>query len=219
MSEESVVIVCPNPKCRREIEKPILLTVLSATPPKEYEACPYCFTDLTPEPQVEKEDGPEPIEAEEGLDEEEEMELTTDSEVSVLEKVKSGPSFLKRVKSWIPRAGNAPNEERQKLEEPEAEPVFREEEEEIREEPKTEPYVGEEPEEAPETEPVAEAEPEETPEVTETELTDTKEDECSGCPDEFGYLANRPPDTPIPSQCLVCPKMVDCMLCPRESDE
>ena len=127
MSEESVVIVCPNPKCRREIEKPILLTVLSATPPKEYEACPYCFTDLTPEPQIEKEDAPEPIETEEGLDEEEEMELTTDSEVSVLEKVKSGPSFLKRVKSWIPRAGNAPNEERQKLEEPEAEPIFKEE--------------------------------------------------------------------------------------------
>ncbi len=221
MSEESVVIVCPNPKCRREIEKPILLTVLSATPPEEYEACPYCFTDLTPKPRIEKEDVPEPIvEAEEELNEEEEMELTTDSEVSLLEKVKSGPSFLKRVKSLIPRSGDSQKEKRQKPEEPEAEPVAIKEEKTTEEEPETEPYVGEESEEAPETEPVAEAEPEEAPEMLpETELEDKKEDECSGCPDEFGYLANRPPDTPIPSQCLVCPKMVDCMLCPRESDE
>lgn len=34
----------------------------------------------------------------------------------------------------------------------------------------------------------------------------------TGCPQDFGYLANRPKDTPIPQECLVCPKMVDCML-------
>jgi hypothetical protein len=219
LSEESVVVICPNPKCRREIGKPILLTVLSVTPPKEYEACPYCFTDLTPEPQTEKEEVPEPtVEAEEMLDEEEETASTNEPETSVLEKVKAGPSFLKRVRSWIPRAGSA-QEESQKPEEPEVAPVAIEEEKTTEEEPETEPYVGEESEEAPKTEPVVEAEPEEVPKVPETELTDKKEDECSGCPDEFGYLANRPPDTPIPSQCLVCPKMVDCMLCPRESDE
>jgi hypothetical protein len=36
--------------------------------------------------------------------------------------------------------------------------------------------------------------------------------EFSGCPHEFGYLANRPSDTPIPQQCMLCPKIVDCML-------
>jgi len=216
LSEESVVVVCPNPKCRREIGKPILLTVLSVTPPKEYEACPYCFTDLTPEPQIEKENVPEPtVEAEERLDEAEETASTSETETSLLEKVKPSPSFLKRVKSWIPRAGNAQKEERQ-LEEPKAEPIVKEEEKRTEEEPETEPDIGKEPEEAPKTEPAVKAEPKEVPE---TELADKKEDECSGCPGEFGYLANRPPDTPIPPQCLVCPKMVDCMLCPRESDE
>jgi len=53
------VVVCPNPKCRREIEEPILLTILSVTPPKEYEACPYCFANLEPEPKIEQKDVPE----------------------------------------------------------------------------------------------------------------------------------------------------------------
>lgn len=200
MSKESIVVVCPNPRCRREIEEPILLTILYVTPPKKYEACPYCFTDLTPEPQIEKEEIPEPkLEEDEALDEEEETASTAKSETSVLEKVKAGPRFLKRVKSLIPRSGGPQKEKRQELEEPQAEPFVREEPEEL---PKTEPLVIEEPEEVPTM-----------------ELADKKEEEASGCPGEFGYLANRPPNTPIPSQCLVCPKMVDCMLSPRESDE
>lgn len=36
--------------------------------------------------------------------------------------------------------------------------------------------------------------------------------EENGCPQKFGYLANRPKDAPIPPECLLCPKMVDCML-------
>jgi len=40
--------------------------------------------------------------------------------------------------------------------------------------------------------------------------------EETGCPQKFGYLANRPKDTPIPQECLLCPKMVDCMLGTRE---
>ena len=39
-----------------------------------------------------------------------------------------------------------------------------------------------------------------------------KERKTSGCPQDFGYLANRPKDAPIPQECLFCPKMVDCML-------
>lgn len=36
----------------------------------------------------------------------------------------------------------------------------------------------------------------------------------SGCPHDFGYLAKRPKDAPIPQQCLVCSRIMDCMLKP-----
>ena len=34
----------------------------------------------------------------------------------------------------------------------------------------------------------------------------------SGCPQHFGYLANRPKNEPIPQECLTCLKIVNCML-------
>lgn len=34
----------------------------------------------------------------------------------------------------------------------------------------------------------------------------------SGCPHHFGYLASRAKDAPIPQECLICPKIVECML-------
>jgi hypothetical protein len=188
LSEESVVVVCPNPKCRREIEEPILLTILSVTPPKEYEACPYCFANLEPEPTIEQEDVPEPTIEQEETTIEEDEEVTHNLSVnSVLEKVKAGPRFLKKVKALIPSSNGSQKEKRQKTEEPQAEPAGKKEEKATKEEPKTEPSA-------------------------------KKESGFSGCPQSFGYLANRPPDTPIPQGCLVCPKMVDCMLSPRESE-
>ena len=196
LSEESIVVVCPNPKCRREIEEPILLTIRSETPPKEYEACPYCFTKLEPEPQMEQEEVPEPAaEQKEVMAQEDESSLPTSS---VLEKVKSGPRFLQRFKALIP---GSDKEKREKPVEPQVEPAIKEIEKPVEEEPEAEPVFKEE-------------EPEEEPQI---EPSVQKESESSGCPERFGYLANRPPDTPIPSQCLVCPKMVDCMLSPRES--
>jgi len=235
LSEETVVVICPNPKCRREIQEPITLAILSATPPKKFKACPYCFTDLTPEPEIEKEIIPEPaVEDEEVLDEIEENVDSTDSETSSLEKDKSGPSFLQRVKSLIPSRSNDTQKEVEKLQD-EADTI--EEEmvtekeltpelnavEEPEEVPTSEPLVEDKPEELEETEELEKAEeaeeleePEEPEEAPTIEEPETKEAESSGCPEEFGYLANRPPDTPIPSRCLVCPKMVDCMLSPRD---
>ena len=231
LSEETVVVICPNPKCRREIQEPILLAILSATPPKKFKACPYCFTELTPEPEIEKENVPEPaVEDEEVLDEIEENVDTTDSETSDLEKGKSGPSFLQRVKSLIPRSNGGQKEVKELQDEADAieeemvteeelttEPIALEEPEEV---PTAEPLVEEEPEELEENEELEEAEELEEPEKREEAPTikepETKDAESSGCPEEFGYLANRPPDTPIPSRCLVCPKMVDCMLSPRD---
>ena len=183
MPEESVVVVCPNPKCRREIEEPILLTIISVTPPKEYEACPYCFANLEPEPPIEQKDVPEPT-----VDQEEVMEeeVTSSPSVnSVLEKVKdSSPWFLKKVRALIPSSNEPQKKKREKTEEPQAEPSGKEETA-TKEEPKTKPSA-------------------------------EKEKGSSGCPHTFGYLAKRPPETPIPQECLLCPKIVDCMLGTKE---
>lgn len=136
LPEESVVVVCPNPRCRREIEEAILLTNLSVTPAEQYDACPYCFTKLEPKPTVSQEEITEkPVSAPPGN--------------AILEKAKeSGSQVLKKVEDLL--LGSNGSQE--------------------------------------------------------------KETKTSGCPQDFGYLANRPKDAPIPQECLFCPKMVDCML-------
>ena len=132
--KSAVVIVCPNPKCGREIEEPILLTNLSVKPTEQYDACPYCFTKIEPETTVVQE------------------EVTPQVEVVLEESEDSGSEVLKKVEDLI--------------------------------------RVSKEPQE--------------------------KEKKTSGCPESFGYLANRPKDAPIPQECLLCPKMVDCMLKTKE---
>ena len=39
-----------------------------------------------------------------------------------------------------------------------------------------------------------------------------KEIEESKCPYHFGYLKEKPKEVPIPEECLICPKMLDCMM-------
>ena len=39
----------------------------------------------------------------------------------------------------------------------------------------------------------------------------------SGCPHDFGYLASLPEDVPIPRECLVCPKVLDCVMKTNDS--
>ena len=46
LSSKSGVIICPNPKCHREIGEPILLNNLSKTPAEQYYACPHCLIKL-----------------------------------------------------------------------------------------------------------------------------------------------------------------------------
>jgi hypothetical protein len=190
LAEESVVIVCPNPECQREIEAPIILTVLSVTPAKEYEACPYCFTRLDQEPPIEQEDASEPaIEQEEVMEE----ETISPAESTVQEKVKdSGPGLLKKVKSLIPRSNNSKKEKPKKTEELQTEPLV---EEDLEDEKQIE-------------------QSDEEPSQTEIEIASipTKESGFSGCNKTFGYLANRSPETPIPQECLLCPRIVECML-------
>ena len=108
------MVVCPNPNCRKEIKEPILLTIRSVTPYKEYEACPFCFTDLQ-----EKLD--EKNETQESESEKEKIEPEKEAPVEipanpVLEKEKvSGPQFLKRFKSLIPSNGDPKKRKRRKL--------------------------------------------------------------------------------------------------------
>jgi len=60
LSNESAVIICPNPKCHGEIEEPILLNSLTTMAEEQYYACPHCFIKLdvdakNAEPQKEEE--------------------------------------------------------------------------------------------------------------------------------------------------------------------
>ena len=54
MTKESGVVICPNPKCHRKIEEPILLNNLSTTPAEQYHACPHCFIKLDAEAKNEE---------------------------------------------------------------------------------------------------------------------------------------------------------------------
>ncbi|MBT8171382.1 hypothetical protein KJN74_00725 [Candidatus Bathyarchaeota archaeon] len=164
MPEESFLIICPNQKCQKKIEEPILATIRSVSPPKQYIACPYCFSELEPG-LTEKNEIHEPIL--EKTTEDQKIEPSTDLSVkTVLKKENnSGPKFLGRVKSIISKNGKSKNEIKKQ---------------------------------------------------TEKKSTEKKEGKLTGCQEAFGYLANRPKDSPIPQECLSCPKMVDCMLSPRE---
>jgi hypothetical protein len=214
---EAVVVVCPNPRCQREIGEPILLTILSVTPPKQYEACPYCFAKLEQEAPIEQEAVTEPtIVQEKTIETDEEAETAVNLSVNtVLEKVMdSGPSFFKKFKALIPSTSGLKKEKKEKTKEPQAEPVVKEEKA-PKEEPKTEPIVKkEDPKEAFQTD--SSGEEETAKEEPKIEPSAKKESGSSGCPETFGYLANRPKNVPIPQGCLICPKMVDCVLSPRE---
>lgn len=216
-----------------------MLTVLSTKPPKQYEACPHCFTELEkPEPkqeEMEQEELKEETETlESAVEEEDEQELEAEDllepeddylpEAEAQEPVKeSGSGFLGKVRALIPSNGSKKEAEK-KNKEPKVEEAYEDDEDydeeledfavveeetiELSEEPEEDFEADEYEEETAETEEL-EPEPEIKPSVT-------KESKSEGCPEEFGYLANRPKDAPIPQVCFVCPKMVDCMLSTRD---
>ena len=209
--EESLIVNCPNPKCQRQFKESILLTINSVTPPKQYNACPYCFANLeteppigqtaTPENIVEQKLDPEPIlNEDEVIEIEEDMESFEDqSELKVLEQEKdSGPSFFKKVKALIPGSNGNKKNKKQKTEEPKAETELEIEKEDT--------SKGKQ-----EVEVLIEKEEPKIPPASRTE------ESSSVCPAKFGYLANRQKDESIPQVCFVCPKMVDCMLSPRDN--
>lgn len=190
MSKETLVVVCPNPNCRREITEPIKLKVLSVARPVEYEACPFCFTRLEHEAPTEQESQIEEELPEPTIEQQEEfMNENEDKSLLSEEEKEARAGLLKKVRSLIPRSDEKESKE---IEEPEAEPATIEE---TPEEPTIEPVIKEETKEPPKQEQTAK---------TETNFP--------GCKNTFGYLAKRSPDTPIPSECMLCPKIVDCMM-------
>jgi hypothetical protein len=82
-------------------------------------------------------------------------------------------------------------------------------EEESEEEAPLEPEQVEEAQEPEEAE-VAEPEPEPEPEPVRFEVEE-KAEAVAGCAHSLGYLKRRPKNTPIPEECLICNKMIDCM--------
>jgi hypothetical protein len=208
--EESLVINCPNPKCLREFKESIFLTINSVTPPKQYNACPHCFANLEREPKIEKKEVPEQtlnqnLVPELAFKPEEVMDLNEDEEsidgqslTNVPKPAKvSGPSFLKKFKALIPRSNGSKKNKKQISQELEAElELAKKEKERTKEKPKMKLKVKKK--------------------AQKSTLSARKEDLTSECPELFGYLANRPKDESIPQACLVCPKMVDCMLSPRD---
>jgi len=71
LPNEFELIICPNPKCHRKIEEPILLSNLSTAPAEQYYVCPHCFIKLeviSAQPQKQKEEPPvkQPEKKEEG---------------------------------------------------------------------------------------------------------------------------------------------------------
>jgi len=111
--KESGVPICPNPKCHRKIEEPILLKSLSRTPVEQYYACPYCL-----------------------------IKLDVDVENAQPQKKEEEKEELKPTVKLPEKEGKSPSE----------------------------------------------------------------------CRHNFGYLANRPKNAPIPQECLICPKIMKCML-------
>ena len=129
MPNESGIAICPNPKCHKKIEEPIVLSDVSTTPVERYYACPHCLFKL--------------------------------DVLSV--------QHLKEVRA-------------RKKETP-IKPLRRKEKEE--EKKKEEPLV---------------------------KPPQKKEKGPSKCSGYIGYLATLPKNKPIPQECLICPKVLDCVM-------
>jgi hypothetical protein len=49
--------------------------------------------------------------------------------------------------------------------------------------------------------------------LEEPKRLEAKPEENVSCQHFLGYLKRRPKDTPVPEDCLMCEKMIECMAC------
>ncbi len=139
LPKETEVIVCPNSKCHRKIEEPILLNNLSTTPSEQYHACPHCFLKLTED---------------------------SENDESIIEESTPTPPVHPSLEKVLDAISAQPQGEKE----------------------------------------------EKTKGKAMARTEEAEGERLSGCPFNFGYLANRPRDSPIPQECLTCQRIVDCML-------
>jgi len=151
LTNETFAAACPNPKCQREIEEPILLSSLSKKPIEQYYACPHCFMKL-------------------------DVDIKDSQTLKEEEKEKEKLAVVPLEKEE--KLAVVPLEKEEKLV---LVPLEKEEEKKEKEEPAVVPLKKE-------------------------------RKGPPGCNHDLGYLARRPKDVPIPQECLVCSKIVDCML-------
>jgi hypothetical protein len=79
-------LICPNPKCKEEFSKPILLTDFSNKPAVTYQACPRCLTQLDVALDTEKVPEMIPIPEQEITAREEEKAASEEVELERLEE-------------------------------------------------------------------------------------------------------------------------------------
>ena len=194
MVEDSFEI-CSNPNCKKKFKEPILLTIHSVTPEIKYEACPYCFANLKGESSLEEDTS---------LDDTFEQNNVSKPNILQKEVIVEENSFNITENSILDKVKDS-------------RPSLFKKVKNLIPTPKGSPKKNGE-------KTKLMTEPEDNKEKTLQEKSITKSSEekeirSSGCPEFYGYLANRSQDVPIPQECLVCKKMVDCMLSPRNQED
>jgi len=173
--------LCSNPECKKIFQKPMKLTVLSETSPREHSACPHCGVILTISPSKIQERPKLAVGT----------PLSQEKPKITIEELLARENYLKRSEEAIVPAGNQ-------------ETVTSINSTEIPEEPTV---VVETPKplstKQVETSEVSkEEEPPTTPKTTEAKPQE--------CPHYFGYLRATPRDAAMPEPCFCCPKIMEC---------
>jgi hypothetical protein len=207
--------LCSNPKCEKIFQKPMKLTVLSETPPREHSACPHCGVVLTALHSTPQEEPELPVETqlrrekpklkiEDLLDREKYPKLkrepkvatgnqetvtpTESTEISDASAVVDTPKFEALIEPPI-------EEDRVKVIETPKPPEDSHEYRKLQH-PKAKPLSTEQIE-------VSEEEP---PTIPSKNILARPQE----CPHYFGYLKAVPQNSAMPEECFCCPKIMDC---------
>jgi len=174
--------LCSNLKCEKIFQKPMKLTVLSETPPREHSACPHCGVILTISPsKIQKK--PKLAVG---------TPLSQEKPKITIEELLARENYLKRSEEAIVPVGNQ-------------ETVTSIESTEIPEEP----TVAVETPKPLSTEQVEASEVSKEEKLPTTPSTSI-EARPQECPHYFGYLKTAPKNAAMPEPCFCCPKIMEC---------
>jgi hypothetical protein len=191
--------LCSNPECKKIFQKPMKLTVLSETSPREHSACPHCGVILTISPSKIQERPKLAVGT----------PLSQEKPKITIEELLARENHLKRSEEAIVPVGNQetvtsiesteiPEEPTVTVETPK--PLEDSHEYKALEYLKAKPLSTEQVE-------ASEASKEEEPPTTPPKTTEEKPQEC---PHYFGYLKATPKNAAMPEPCYCCPKIMEC---------